>query len=52
MAHHALQAFAIIGCIWFVYFSARVVVTIADVCTRWRKSRAGDPDAWKVDGEE
>lgn len=49
MAHHALQAFTIIGCIWFTHFTVRIGVTVWDVYTRWRRSKAGDPDAWKVD---
>jgi hypothetical protein len=35
-----------------IYMGARVGATIIDVANRWRRYRAGDKDAWKVDGEE
>lgn len=53
MFHSIWNVWALIGAIFSVHFSVRIAVTVWDVYTRWRRSRAGDRDAWKhpnVDG--
>ena len=48
MIHFASNVFGIIGAVYTVYMSVRVAVTVWDISTRWRRSRAGDPNAWKT----
>lgn len=43
-----INAFAVIGAVVVVYGGVRVVATGVDIFQRWRRSRAGDADAWKV----
>jgi hypothetical protein len=38
--------FTVIGCVVAVYFAVRLLATSVDVFQRWRRSRAGDPNAW------
>lgn len=46
------SGFGMIGAAYSLYWGVRVVVTGVDVFGRWRRARKGDPNAWKVDGEE
>ena len=48
MLHFAWNAFGMIGTVYAVYMSVRVVATVVDLLGRWRRSRAGDPHAWDV----
>ena len=49
--HGVMNAFAVIGAVVVVYGGVRVVATGVDIFQRWRRSRAGDVNAWKVPGE-
>ena len=46
--HGVMNAFAVIGAVVVVYGGVRVVATAVDICSRWRRSRAGDKKAWEV----
>jgi hypothetical protein len=53
MLHFIPKLWELIGALFSAYIGVRVAVTAWDVYIRWRRSRAGDPDAWKhpdVDG--
>ena len=48
MMHTMGIVFGVVGAVVVVYGGVRVVVTAVDICQRWRRSRAGDVNAWKV----
>lgn len=51
MMHTMVMVFGVVGAVVVVYGGVRVVATAADMFSRWRRSRAGDVNAWKVPGE-
>jgi hypothetical protein len=38
----------VVGSVGVIYLGIRVVATGVDIYQRWRRSRAGDPNAWEV----
>ena len=46
--HLVMNGFAVIGAVVVAYGGVRVVATGVDIFQRWRRSRAGDVNAWKA----
>ena len=49
--HWVLSGLTIAGAVTVAYGVVRVGATAVDIFQRWRRSRAGDVNAWKVPGE-
>jgi hypothetical protein len=49
---HMATFIGVVGSMTVTYVGVRIGATVVDAYQRWRRHRAGDKNAWKVDGEE